>query len=192
VRHIEAASRIAKSAGVHVGKLNVGGGFPAFYPNSRPAPLANFFASIAEAVTHFFGRGTEPELECEPGRGLVATCMSLLTRVKLVCTDGDDIFINDGVYGGLMEYMQVPELQPPFRVIRGGGVIEGETKPWKVFGPTCDPLDVLPHLLDLPADLQEGDFIEFGTLGAYGLATTTRFNGYGNYEIVAVGTVFNG
>ena len=77
--------------------------------------------------------------------------MSLLTRVKLVCTDGDDIFINDGVYGGLMEFMQVPDLMPPFRVIRDGEVIGGEAKSWQVFGPTCDPLDVLPHRLDLRA-----------------------------------------
>jgi ornithine decarboxylase len=192
VRHIEAAARIAKSAGVHVGKLNVGGGFPASYPKSKPAPLQNFFTAIAEAATRFFGNGTEPELECEPGRGLVATSMSLLTRVKLVCTDGDDIFINDGVYGGLMEFMQVPELQPPFRVIREGVVLDGETKSWKVFGPTCDPLDVLPNKLDLPAALRDEDFIEFGTLGAYGIATSTLFNGYGSHPVIPVDTVFNG
>ena len=43
VRHIEAAHRISKAAGVHVGKLNVGGGFPARYPLSKPAPLDVFF-----------------------------------------------------------------------------------------------------------------------------------------------------
>lgn len=192
VRHIEAAARIAKTAGVHVGKLNVGGGFPTSYPNSKPAPLQNFFTAISEAATRFFGNGTEPELECEPGRGLVANSMSLLTRVKLVCTDGDDIFINDGVYGGLMEFMQVPELQPPFRVIRDGEIVSGETKSWKVFGPTCDPLDVLPSTLDLPADLRDEDFIEFGTLGAYGIATSTVFNGYGSHAVIPVGKVFNG
>lgn len=192
VRHIEAAARIARTAGVHIGKLNVGGGFPVFYPNSRPAPLASFFTAIADATTRFFGKGTEPELECEPGRGLVATCMSLLTSVKLVCTDGDDIFINDGVYGGLMEFMQVPELQPPHRVIRAGAIVEGETKSWKVFGPTCDPLDVLPARLDLPVALKDGDYIEFGTLGAYSIATSTLFNGYGSHEVIPVETVFNG
>ena len=192
VRHIEAAHRIAKLAGVHVGKLNVGGGFPAEYPLSKPVPLASFFTTISEAATRFFGNGTEPELECEPGRGLVATSMSLLTRVKLVCTDGDDIFINDGVYGGLMEFMQVPELQPPYRLIRDGKVLSGETKSWKVFGPTCDPLDVLPHRLDLPAVIQDGDFIEFGTLGAYSIATSTLFNGYGSHTIVPVDTVYTG
>jgi len=189
VRYIEAAARIAQAAGVAIDKLNVGGGFPANYLISKAAPLPTFFATIASAVTAAFGEGKEPKLECEPGRGLVADCMSLLTGIKLVCTDGDDIFINDGVYGGLMEYMQVHELQPPFRVIRDGALLEGPTKSWKVFGPTCDPLDVLPHRLDLPANLREGDCIEFGTLGAYGLATVTRFNGYGGHEIVAVDRV---
>jgi ornithine decarboxylase len=91
-----------------------------------------------------------------------------------------------------MEFMQVPELQPPFRVLRAGRLVEGETKPWKVFGPTCDPLDVLPHRLELPVDLRDDDFIEFGTLGAYGMATSTRFNGYGAHEVIPVDTVFNG
>ena len=192
VRHIEAAHRIAKQAGVHIGKLNVGGGFPASYPLSKPAPLENYFSLIAEATTRYFGKGTEPELECEPGRGLVANCMSLLTRIKLVCSDGDDIFLNDGIYGGLMEFMQAPELQPPYRVIREGKLVEGPTKPWKVFGPTCDPLDVLPTTLDLPVVLKDEDYIEFGTLGAYGIATSTLFNGYGNHAVVPAGDVYNG
>ena len=192
VRHIEAAHRIAKAAGVHIGKLNVGGGFPANYPLSKPAPLDSYFKLIAEATTRYFGKGHEPELECEPGRGLVANCMSLLTRIKLVCSDGDDIFLNDGVYGGLMEFMQVPELQPPYRVIRDGKVVDGPKKPWKVFGPTCDPLDVLPTKLDLPFVLKDEDYVEFGTLGAYGIATATMFNGYGDHAVVPVGDVFNG
>lgn len=192
VRHIEAAHRIAKTAGVHIGKLNVGGGFPASYPLSKPAPLDSYFKAIAEATTRWFGKGTEPELECEPGRGLVANCMSLLTRIKLVCSDGNDIFLNDGVYGGLMEFMQVPELQPPFRVIRDGKVVAGPTKPWKVFGPTCDPLDVLPAKLDLPPVLKDEDYVEFGTLGAYGIATATMFNGYGDHPVIPVGDVYNG
>lgn len=192
VRHIEAAHRIAKTAGVHIGKLNVGGGFPASYPLSKPAPLDTYFSMIAEATTRYFGKGTEPQLECEPGRGLVANCMSLLTRIKLVCSDGDDIFLNDGIYGGLMEFMQVPELQPPFRVIRDGKVVGGPTKPWKVFGPTCDPLDVLPAKLDLPIDLKDEDYVEFGTLGAYGIATSTMFNGYGGHAVIPVDEVFNG
>lgn len=191
VRHIEAAARIADQAEVKIHKLNVGGGFPADYPNSKGPPLSVYFAAIREATTAAFGAGQEPALECEPGRGLAATCMSLMSMVKLVCTDGDDVFINDGIYGGLMEFMQVPDLQPPYRVIRDGQIVSGLTKSWKVFGPTCDPLDVLPKRLDLPAALREGDWIEFGSLGAYGIATITRFNGYGGHDIVTVEDVLN-
>lgn len=192
-RHIEAAARMSRAAGVRLAALNVGGGFPASYPLSKPAaPLETFFATIAEAAQRSFGADLLPRLECEPGRALVANSMSLLTRIKLVCSDGDDIFLNDGVYGGLMEFMQVPELQPPFRVIRDGKVLSGVAKPWKVFGPTCDPLDVLPAKLDLPAEIRDEDYIEFGTLGAYGIATATRFNGYGGHAVLAVNEVFNG
>lgn len=189
VRHIEAAARITRLADMTIPKLNVGGGFPANYLFSTAPEPTVYFRIITSAVQKFFGSAL-PLLECEPGRGLVAECMSLLTRVKLVCTDGDDIFINDGVYGGLMELMQVPELAPPFRVIRDGRVVTGPTKSYKVFGPTCDPLDVLPARLDLVADLRDGDFIEFGTLGAYGVSTRTRFNGYGLHDVLTVDEVF--
>ena len=188
VRHIDAAARIAKNAEIAVKTLNVGGGFPANYELSTAPEPEVFFRAIEQAVIRAFGT-ERPALECEPGRGLVATCMSLLTQVKLVCTDGDDIFITDGVFGGLMEFMQAPELFPPFRLLRDGKVMEGVAKSYKVFGPTCDPIDVLPHRLNLFQGIKEGDFIEFGTLGAYGLATATRFNGYGNYKIVTVDRV---
>jgi ornithine decarboxylase len=189
-RHIEAAARISGMAEVPVKKLNVGGGFPANYELSTAPEPAIFFKTIKDAVTKNFPAEHRPTLECEPGRGLVATCMSLLTRVKLVCTDGDDIFINDGVYGGLMEYMQVPELKPPFRVIRDGQILEGRSKSFKVFGPTCDPMDVLPHRLDILATLKEDDYIEFGSLGAYGISTMTNFNGYGDNAIISVDNAY--
>jgi ornithine decarboxylase len=191
VRHIEAAARIVKQAGVDIATLNVGGGFPADYELSK-APEPDVYFRMIEVArdTHFAGLPT-PKLECEPGRGLVACSMSLLASVKLICTDGDDIFINDGVYGGLMEYWQVPELKPPVRVIRAGKFCDGAIKSWKVFGPTCDPLDVLPHRLDLPTDLIDGDFIEFGMLGAYSVSTLTHFNGYGEHPVLPVGEVLH-
>ena len=188
-RHIEAAARIAKQADVQITKLNVGGGFPADYEYSKAPEPDVYFRVIEVARDQYFAGLPLPKLECEPGRGLVAGCMSLLACVKLVCTDGDDIFINDGVYGGLMEYWQVPELKPPVRAIRKGKILDGLVKNWKVFGPTCDPMDVLPHRLDLPTNLQDGDFVEFGMLGAYGISTLTHFNGYGENQVMAVGEV---
>ena len=44
----------------------------------------------------------------------------------------------------------------------------------------------MPGPFWLPADVGEGDYVEIGMLGAYGVAMNTRFNGYGDTETVEV------
>jgi ornithine decarboxylase len=185
-RYIEAAGEIARAAGVRLAALNVGGGFPATYRDSVAPPLSEFFAMIAASAAAAFGNGERPPLECEPGRGLVATSMSLLTRVKLVKPSRRELYLNDGIYGALMEMSQAPALAPHCRVLRGGVVHGGPVQRFTAYGPTCDPLDRIPGELTLPADIAEDDFIEFSTVGAYGAATATRFNGYGSAGMVIV------
>ena len=137
VRYIEAAAAISRVAGIPLHVLNVGGGFPSRYPRADAPELEDFFAAIAAARTACFPANDQPELECEPGRGLVATSASLLTKVKLRRADVDEIFLNDGIYGGLMEGYQVPSLSPAFRAFRADGTpMTGEMKPFTVFGPT--------------------------------------------------------
>ena len=41
----------------------------------------------------------------------------------------------------------------------------------------------MPGPFWLPEDVAEGDYIEIGMLGAYGVAMTTRFNGYGDLDV---------
>ncbi|MEZ5925160.1 MAG: type III PLP-dependent enzyme [Hyphomicrobiaceae bacterium] len=189
--HIETAAGIVRTAGVRIGKLNVGGGFAADYLPSPAPALSEYFRVIAEAMREHFGEVGAPRLECEPGRGMVATSISLLTRVKLVKSGLGQAFINDGIYGALMECYQAPKLQPHLRAIRDGKELQGETRPFVLFGPTCDSLDRLPNPAELPADLAEDDYIEFANLGAYGVATSTRFNGFGGAEVVSVKRVLS-
>jgi ornithine decarboxylase len=54
----------------------------------------------------------------------------------------------------------------------------GELKPFKIFGPTCDTLDVLPRPLQLPQSIQQDDYIVFENMGAYSIALRTGFNGF--------------
>jgi ornithine decarboxylase len=182
------AARIAETAGVTLAVLNVGGGFPARYLASDVPPLEDYFRAIAASADEAFGPD-RPALECEPGRGLVAPAISLLTRVKLVKGARREVYINDGIYGALMEVNQMPCLLPRYRVIRDGATVTGPTAPFVLYGPTCDPIDRFPVALELPVDIAEDDYIEFDTLGAYGAgsATATRFNGYHSRETVPVG-----
>jgi ornithine decarboxylase len=44
----------------------------------------------------------------------------------------------------------------------------------------------MPGPYFLPEDVREGDYVEIGMMGAYGVAMATRFNGYGDVETVQV------
>lgn len=180
--YIRTAAVICAEAGVSAQRLNVGGGFPN-HRSVGPAPqLEEIFALIDRVATEAFG-ATRPVLVCEPGRGLVGDAFSHITRVKAL-RDGSHVFLNDGVYGGLAELPVIGnidriEVFSPEGLHRGGAPV-----PRVVFGPTCDSVDRLPGEVALPESLAEGDFIVFHGMGAYSSATNTRFNGFGQMEIV--------
>lgn len=174
-RAITAAGRLLNLSGVTVSSVDVGGGFPSPYPNlSIPSPKA-FFEAIAEAA-ETIGL-TNTQLICEPGRALVAEGQSLLTQVILI--KDDVVFLNDGIYGSLKELdISKDMVHYPYRLLRVDGVTNLDSRSFGVAGPTCDTLDVLPLRLDLPSDVEVGDYIEFGMTGAYSNAMSTKFNGF--------------
>jgi ornithine decarboxylase len=180
------AQRAIVRAGVMVDIVDVGGGFPSVYPGMIPPDMSDYVDSIqrgfAEMSVH-----EETELWAEPGRALVAEASSVLTKVEL--KKGDALYLNDGSYGSLFDaaHMKWPF---PVKLYRGEGddahEVEGALKPFRFYGPTCDSIDHMPGPFWLPEDIREGDYIEIGMLGAYGVAMTTNFNGFGEAEIVEV------
>jgi ornithine decarboxylase len=183
VSYIRRAGDIVRDAGVRLHRLNVGGGFPgALYGESFD--LQAIFDAIGAARDAAFGKDG-PTLVCEPGRGMVAGCMALAARVKLVREDGA-VFLNDGIYGGLDE-MPVLGRARAFRVVTPEGrAREGDARAAALFGPTCDSLDRLPGEPMVPAGIAEGDYLVFDAMGAYGSVTATAFNGYGALREVIV------
>jgi ornithine decarboxylase len=150
--YIAETAAVARAAGVTIQRLNVGGGFPAKTAKGAP-DLEQFFALINEAVTKKFT--ARPALVCEPGRAMVAESFTHATRVKSI-NDNGDIYLNDGIYGGLSEF-PVLDVQRSFTVLPPLGEQRSETKTSAlVFGPTCDSLDVLPNKLPIPIDIATG------------------------------------
>lgn len=180
--YIRTAATICAEAGVQARRLNVGGGFPN-HRSVGPAPaLEDIFALIDRVATEAFG-DARPVLVCEPGRGLVGDAFSHITRVKAL-RDGVHVFLNDGVYGGLAELPIIGNIDRIEVFSPEGQRREGQAQGRIVFGPTCDSVDRLPGELALPETLAEGDYIVFHGMGAYSSATNTRFNGFGQMEIV--------
>ncbi len=172
-------------AGVFADVIDIGGGFPSIYPGMIPPDMSDYIAAIDRGFNEMPVSETT-ELWCEPGRALVAESTSLLTRVEL--RKGDALYLNDGAYGSLFDAAHA-KWPFPVKSYRGGAdarELEGNLKPFQFYGPTCDSIDHMPGPFWLPEDVQEGDFVEIGMLGAYGVAMSTRFNGFGAVETVAV------
>lgn len=175
VNAIDMVEQTIVRAGVIVDVLDVGGGFPAAYPGMTPPPLESF----VEAIHNRFEQMLVAEncaLWCEPGRALCAESSSLIVRVE--ARKGDSLYINEGVYGALFD---AGHLNWPFPVRllneKGPAPIAG----YDLYGPTCDDLDFMPGPFYLPADIDVGDYIEIGVLGAYGVSMRTGFNGFAAY-----------
>jgi ornithine decarboxylase len=163
--------------------LDIGGGFPKNYPGYKVPALDEYFARTrlaAEGLT----LADDGELMSEPGRALSAPGLSAVTRVLLRKTDR--VYLNDGMYGAFWELRFLGHLQYPCRAYRNGVAMTGETRPFRLFGPTCDSQDEMPARVELPADIDVGDHIEFGSMGAYSLSGRTNFNGFYSDDVVSV------
>jgi ornithine decarboxylase len=178
---MNAASRALVRAGVFADVVDVGGGFPSVYPGMTPPPLDDYADSIQRGFAEMMVHETT-ELWCEPGRALVAESTSILVKVEL--RKGDALYLNDGSYGNLFDAAHT-KWPFPVKLVRDGDA-SSNLKAFRFYGPTCDSLDAMPGPFWLPDDIDEGDLIEIGMLGAYGVAMGTRFNGFGKTDMVLV------
>jgi ornithine decarboxylase len=154
--------------------FNVGGGFPSIYPDLTPPDLHLYFDAIHEEFSHLPGHESMTLL-AEPGRALVAESGSVLVRVDM--RRGDTLYINDGTYGSLFDAGQ-PGFLFPTKLHRSSLRVPKPETSFRFYGPTCDSMDVMEGPFMLPDDVEEGDYIEIGQLGAYGRTMATKFNGF--------------
>jgi ornithine decarboxylase len=181
-RAMEVARETIQQAGVAIDIVDVGGGFPVAYPDVEIPELGAIVAEIEDG----FDRLALPNarLWAEPGRALVASGGSVVVQVQ--ARRGDALYVNDGVYGSLADAGALA-FRYPVRCIRPVGQEPSDAlRGYSFFGPTCDSADVMRGPFYLPADIEEGDWIEIGQLGAYGACLRTGFNGFDRARIVEV------
>ena len=181
--YVQALERVRVAIGeasVVIDMIDVGGGFPSVYPGMEPPPLEDYFQIIHQ---NFYNLpiAYNAELWCEPGRALCAEYSSLIVKVEK--RRGEELYINDGAYGALFDAAHV-DWKFPVRALEDD-LIKPDMD-FAFYGPTCDDADYMQGPFVLPEDIQAGDFIEIGMLGAYGAAMKTDFNGFGAAERVVV------
>jgi ornithine decarboxylase len=176
---LEMVRRTAAMANVEIQAIDMGGGFPGPYLGNDVPPYHWYFDTIKEALATF---GRTIPVMCEPGRALIAEGVTLINQVIL--RKGDSLYMNDGVYGSFDE-LTLPGWTAEYahRTFTLDGKnralpMDGPAKAFRIYGPTCDTLDVLPRPLMLPENIAAGDFVVFDSIGAYSIALRTNFNGF--------------
>lgn len=197
-RALASAAWVRSRAGVPLAGLDVGGGFPAPYgrdpkrPSAAPPPEVGAMAEEVVGEAEEWGFNDVP-LVAEPGRVVVARCLSVIVRVLL--RKGRRLYINDGVWGSLSDSWTGKIVLParliadPARFRRKGN--PDSIVPFRVFGATCDSIDILSRPFYLPETVDTGDFIEIGHIGAYSMSLRTRFNGFYPERVVLVDRPFD-
>jgi len=170
---------LIKKTGICPDFINVGGGFPSTYPDLYPQPLSAYINEIKKTIQSLNLPETT-QLICEPGRALVAESGSTVVRVEL--RKKQILYINDGTYGSLFD-AGTPNFIFPTRMIQIEKSFSKRLTPFSFYGPTCDGIDFMKGPFLLPNNIKEGDYIEIGQLGAYGINMRTKFNGFYSDEI---------
>ncbi|MFH3478070.1 type III PLP-dependent enzyme domain-containing protein [Xanthobacter variabilis] len=183
-RAIAIAAEVRDAAGVPLVGLDVGGGFPALYArdprreDKAMPPLSEILAGLGGAVERHGFSGVP--LVAEPGRVIVARSFSVIVRVLL--KKGQRLYINDGIWASLSDswtgkiLLPVRHIPDPAR--RRRPVRAAALESFRIYGATCDSVDVLSRPFYLPASVDTGDWIEIGHMGAYSLSLRTHFNGF--------------
>jgi len=162
----------------HTAKIvDIGGGFPVPY-DSRVPQFEKLAGVINAECERLFPQ--DVELIAEPGRFMVATAAVLVSQIVGKARRDGKIFyyINDGVYqtfSGVVYDHWIPNFQ---------AFTTGETEVCAVVGPTCDSFDKISLSEQLPASLQIGDYLYTENIGAYSVASSTRFNGFDGATIM--------
>jgi ornithine decarboxylase len=159
---------MAKDHGMNPSVIDLGGGF-----------VSETFADFAAVIRPIVDKYPELRWIAEPGRLFASQAATLVVTVvgKKETGQGKDrefvYYLNDSIYGSFnnlfFDHQKVVLL--PFNER------SGQTYKSRVFGCTCDSIDVISQDCKLP-NLAIGEKLYALNMGAYSMSTSSSFNGF--------------
>jgi len=154
--------------------IDIGGGFE-----------DHSFANAAASIRRSYGFIPHNiELIAEPGRYFAASSHDLFVKVigKKPAASGFRYTIDESLYGQC-SCIPFDQAKPRWIRVRGG---EPQRRKCQgvLYGRTCDGLDLIA--VGEAEELEEGDWLWFPNMGAYGSVTASEFNGFPNPPIIAI------
>ena len=177
---LELTASLRRTAGVRTRVIDIGGGFPVDYRDAAP-PIGEVGAVVDDVLGE---ARREFTLLAEPGRFLVADCMTLLTSVVGTALREGQVwhYLDDGLYGSYSNVM-TEDVHPPILALSELAGPEPGLEPVTLAGPTCDSADVITRGYPMPT-VGIGDVLISPVMGAYTSVTASAFNGIAATPIV--------
>jgi len=174
---------MGKKIGYKFNLLDIGGGFPGSL-DAKPS-----FIDIAEILSPLIDELFDESVKviAEPGRYFAHACHTLVSNihakreVKILeetKTKQEFLYyVNDGVYHSFscIFFDHVKAKIVPFSTNKK--LNDKQKYKSKVFGPTCDSLDMITADIEMP-EMDVGDWIYVDEFGAYTRSSSTAFNGF--------------
>jgi ornithine decarboxylase len=150
--------------------VDIGGGFPIRHFDDEDDPFDKLAPRLAKELDRLFDRSVR--LIAEPGRFLAGPAATLVMQVigKAIRENKHWYYLNDGLYGSLSGQV-FDHCKYQYKYLRSG-----HTHLSTLAGPTCDSFDIIARGEEVP-ELQLGDPVYVENIGAYSLASATKFNG---------------
>jgi len=173
------ATDIANQMDISISMIDIGGGFPGLDRNIKFEDIAN---SINTGIHDFFGEELADEsiqFISEPGRYFAEKTHTLVLNVigkKKVTVDDETVivyYLNDGIYGSF-NCIYFDHSNP---TILPFNERDGKLHKSRLFGPTCDSVDLISENVMLP-ELAIGEWVYVENFGAYTVAASSSFNGF--------------
>jgi ornithine decarboxylase len=191
IRDCRETYNMAKQEGIELNVVDIGGGFPGIDVESKNISFEKIANKIQNAInTHFHEIKDNITFIAEPGRFFVASSHTLVVNIigkKETTTVNAETgtiekeftyYINDGIYGSFnCIYFEktIPDIQP-------FNERDGKLYKTKIFGPTCDSIDIIVQETYLP-ELVVGEWCYIESFGAYTTALASNFNGFSKTQI---------
>lgn len=171
-----------RTAGHHVARLDIGGGFPIKYDHENLLDLDAYAKWVNDIIIPL-----DTEIVMEPGRYLVGNSGALLTRVEYTKIAEERAFL---IVDAAMNDLIRPTLYDAYHGIEPVQNRDALKQSYDVVGPICETGDTFAIQRPLPT-MEQGALVVIKSAGAYGYCMASNYNTRGRpAEVMVNGDTF--
>ncbi len=184
IHALELSSQIfkeAKSEGIKLSMLDIGGGFPIkHFDSDKHINFQSLAAKIKKEIKRLFPK--DIKVIAEPGRFFSGPAGTLITKVvgRTFRNNKNYYYLDDGLYGDFSGIV-FDHCKYQFNTFKRGQKFLST-----LAGPTCDSFDTISQSEELP-ELDVNNIVYVKNIGAYSCASAVPwFNGFPPAKIVMI------